>query len=138
MAPFPAQTVPTREAAEKLELDLRLRRVGGAVAPEHPTTLGQEIDGFLDRLGAAGGLRPRSIEFYEHKAKVWKPLRGVRVSALRRVQVEDFIIGLDGESIQDGGELRRLLRAKRPGDTVRVEIMRGTRRQTVSARLGEV
>jgi hypothetical protein len=92
VAPFPAQTLPTRDAAERLDLDLKLQRVGGAASPERPTTLGEEIDGFLARLGAAGGLRPRSIEFYERKAKVWKPLRGVRVSALRRVQVEDFIV----------------------------------------------
>jgi len=89
--PFPAETVPTREAAEKLELALKLRRLGGDVVSEPATKLGEEIDGFLDRLRATGGLRPRSIEFYEHKAKVWKPLRGVRVSALRRAQVEDFI-----------------------------------------------
>jgi integrase len=92
VAPFTAQTVPTREAAEKLELELKLRRVRGEAAAVEPTTLGQEIDGFLARLHAAGGLRPRSIEFYEHKAKVWKPLRGVRVTALRRARVEDFVI----------------------------------------------
>ncbi len=90
--PFPAQTVPTKDAAERLELDLKLRKIGGSASPEPATTLGQEIDGYLARLRAAGGLRPRSIEFYEQKAKVWKPLRGVRVSALRRVQVEDFIV----------------------------------------------
>ena len=87
VAPFAAQTVPTREAAVRLELDLKLRRVGGVGSPERPTTLGEEIDGYLARLRAAGGLRPRSVEFYEQKAKVWKPLRGVRVSALRRVSV---------------------------------------------------
>jgi hypothetical protein len=32
VSPFPAQTVPTREAAEKLELDLKLRRsLGGSM-----------------------------------------------------------------------------------------------------------
>jgi integrase len=92
VAPFPAQTVPTREAATRLELDLKLRRVGGAAAPEPPTKLGDEIDGYLARRRAAGGLRPRSIEFYEQKARVWTPLRSVRVSALRRKQVEDFIV----------------------------------------------
>jgi integrase len=90
VAPF-VQTVPTREAAEKLELEFKLRRLGGDIDKVAPTTLGQEIDGFLSRLSATGGLRPRSIEFYERKAKVWKPLRGVHVSALRRAQVEDFI-----------------------------------------------
>ena len=53
------------------------------------------------------------------------------------IRSEDFIVGLDGEPIEDGGELRRLLRAKHPGDTVRVEILRGSRRQTISVRLGE-
>ena len=92
MAPFPAQTVPTREVAERLELDLKVRRVGGFAAPAAPTKLGDEIDGFLARARAGGALRPRSLEFYEHKAKVWRPLHGVRVSALRRAQVEDFIM----------------------------------------------
>jgi serine protease Do len=53
------------------------------------------------------------------------------------IRVEDFIVGLDGEPIEHAGELRRLLRAKRPGDTVRVEIMRGNQRLTLSVRLGE-
>ena len=53
------------------------------------------------------------------------------------IRVEDFIVGLDGERIEDAGELRRLLRAKRPGDTVRVEIMRGSRRQTLNVQLAE-
>jgi hypothetical protein len=92
IAPFPAQTVPTREAAERLELDLKLRKVGGAAAPEKPTTLGDEFDGYLSRLRTTRGLRPRSLEFYEHKVKAWKSLRNVRVSALRRAQVEDLIV----------------------------------------------
>ncbi|HET8773789.1 MAG TPA: trypsin-like peptidase domain-containing protein [Thermoanaerobaculia bacterium] len=54
------------------------------------------------------------------------------------IRTEDFIVSLDGEGIEHAGELRRLLRAKRPGDTVRVEILRGTKRQTVNVRLGEV
>ena len=117
VAAFPAQTVPTREAAERLELDLKLRRVGGAASPERPTKLGEEIDGFLARLRAAGGLRPRSMEFYEHKAKVWKPLRGVRVSALRRAQVEDFIVARAAEhprsALDELQFLKRVLREAR-------------------------
>lgn len=117
VTPFPAQTVPTREAAERLELDLKLRKVGGVAAPERPTTLGDEIDGFLSRLRAAGGLRPRSVEFYEQKAKVWKPLRGHRVSALRRVQVEDFLVERASEhprsAIDELQFLKRVLREAR-------------------------
>ena len=58
-------------------------------------------------------------------------------AAAAGIQAEDFIVGIDGQSVESGGELRRILRAKSPGDTVRVEIVRGTRRQTLSVRLGE-
>jgi serine protease Do len=53
------------------------------------------------------------------------------------LRVEDIIVGFDGEPITSGGDLRRLLRAHAPGDTVRLEIVRGTERSTVSLRLGE-
>jgi serine protease DegQ len=64
----------------------------------------------------------------------------VRGSPAQRagIQVEDFIVGFDGEAVEDGGKLRRLLRAKRPGDAVRLEIVRGTARRTISVQLGEV
>jgi serine protease Do len=53
------------------------------------------------------------------------------------IAVEDFITGMDGQAIGDGNDLRRILRTKRPGDTVNVELMRGTARRRVSVRLGE-
>ena len=63
----------------------------------------------------------------------------LRNSAAARagIQVEDFIVGLDGEKVEDGGDLRRLLRQHKPGDTVSIQLVRGTDRRTVSARLGE-
>ena len=53
------------------------------------------------------------------------------------LQVEDFIVGFDGQPIKDSGDLRRLLRARKPGDTVPMQIVRDGRRQTVNVRLGE-
>ena len=115
--PFRAETVPTAEAARKLELTLKLRRLNGDIATEQPTTLGEEIDGYLERLRATGGLRPRSIEFYERKAKVWTPLRRSRVSTLRRAQVEDLIVTRAGEASAVGLDelqfLKRVLREAR-------------------------
>ena len=63
----------------------------------------------------------------------------LRNSAAARagIQAEDFIVGLGGEKIEDGGDLRRLLRQHKPGDTVNIQIVRGTDRRTVSVRLGE-
>jgi hypothetical protein len=42
VSPFPAQTVPTREAAERLELNLKLRRRVVRLLPSGRTTLGIE------------------------------------------------------------------------------------------------
>ncbi len=89
--PFPAKTFPTKDAAEQYELELRLRRSQGDRFTEDSRTLGEELDALLARQRAAGGLRGRTLEFYERSAKVWAPFRGVRVSALRRTAVEDFI-----------------------------------------------
>jgi integrase len=90
VAPFPAQTLPTRAAAEKVELDLKLRRSMGELYVERGRTLGQELDAFLQRV-AASGRSSRTIEYYERSAKVWEPLRSKQVAALRRPAIEDFI-----------------------------------------------
>jgi integrase len=91
VAGFPARTVPTREAALRLELDLKHRRSMGELHAEAPTTLGEELDAFLARLRASGGRSPRTIEYYERSAVVWQPFRNKSISSLRRRPVEDFI-----------------------------------------------
>ena len=53
------------------------------------------------------------------------------------IAVEDFIVGLDGQKVQDNAGLLRILRTKRPNDTVRVDLVRGTARRSVNVRLGE-
>lgn len=90
VAPFPAQTLPTRAAAEKVELDVKLRRSMGELYVERSRTLGQELDAFLQRVRASGR-EPRTVEFYERSARVWAPVRAKQVAALRRPEVEDFI-----------------------------------------------
>jgi integrase len=91
--PFPAKTLPTREAAEKYELELLLRRSEGDRYVEESRTLGEEIDAWLVRRRAGGGIRTPTLEFYERSAKIWAPFRAIKVSNLRRVPVEDFIAG---------------------------------------------
>lgn len=75
VAPFPATTVPTRQAAERLELGLKLRRSMGELHVEKDVTLGSEIDGFLNRLRASGGRSPRTIEYNARCATGWAPFR---------------------------------------------------------------
>ena len=93
--PFPDLTVPTRTAAQAVELDLKLRLKLGHLYQEKPSTLGAELDGHIDRKRSMGGrrgrLRPRSVEFYEQSAKAWGPLRSTLVPSLRRAAVEDRV-----------------------------------------------
>ncbi|HEX8253395.1 MAG TPA: trypsin-like peptidase domain-containing protein [Thermoanaerobaculia bacterium] len=53
------------------------------------------------------------------------------------ILAEDFIVAIDGNAIRDEADLLRQLRAHRPGDTIRVDIVRGTRRMTLPVTLGE-
>jgi hypothetical protein len=68
--------VPTKDAAEKLELDLLLRRSMGDLYEAPASTLGEEIAGYLERRGALGGkrgkLRPRSLEFETRSLEIWR------------------------------------------------------------------
>jgi integrase len=93
--PFPEITVPTREAAETIELDLKLRVKLGHLYREKPTKLGDELDGLLQRKTTMGGkrgpLRPAGVRYYQDCVRSWEPLRDTPVPALRRRQVEDHI-----------------------------------------------
>jgi integrase len=93
--PFPEITVPTREAAATVELDLKLRLKLGHLYREKPTTLGAELDGLLERKRSMGGkrgpLRPAGVRYYQDCVRPWEPLRDTPVPALRRRQVEDHI-----------------------------------------------
>jgi len=93
--PFPEMTVPTREAAETVELDLKLRVKLGHLYREKAVSLGKELDGYLARKIAMGGrrgpLRPKSIAFLQQSAKPWEPLRNVPIPTLRRATIEDRV-----------------------------------------------
>lgn len=91
VAPFPAKTLPTRQAAETVELDLKLKKKMGALYRDTPTTLGDEIDGHLDRKSARRPLRPASVEFFEKGARQWEPFRKTPLAVLRRAQIEDHL-----------------------------------------------
>lgn len=89
--PFPAVTLPTREAAKTMELDLRLKKTMGALYREAPRTLGEEIASYLERKGARRPLRPASVEFFAKGARQWDSFRGIPLASLRRAALEDHI-----------------------------------------------
>ena len=80
---FAAQTAPTREAAERIELDLRRRKALGHLYEAPPLTLGEAIDGLLARLEATRNLGDKSRAYNKQSAKFWEPLRGAKLPALR-------------------------------------------------------
>lgn len=53
------------------------------------------------------------------------------------IQTGDIIIGVDGKDVESSSDLRRALREKKDGDTVRVEVLRGRTRQTFVATVVE-
>jgi integrase len=93
--PFPEITLPTKEAAETVELDLKLRKKLGHLFEEKAISLGEELDGFVSRKKAMGGrrgpLRERSKQFLDQSASPWAPLREILIPNLRRKMVEDRV-----------------------------------------------
>ena len=53
------------------------------------------------------------------------------------IRQQDIIVRANGTAITSGGDLRRLLRSLTPGSTLRLEIVRGSNRRTISLQLGE-
>lgn len=62
-------------------------------------------------------------------------LRGTTRSADGAAVLGDIITALDGQEIDGGDDLTKILDRKSVGDTVQIEIVRDGRRQTVTARL---
>ena len=107
-----AQTVPTREAAEKLELEFKLRRVGGdgEVAADD-TRGGDRWVSWRFALRRASSAKHRVLRAHGEGVET---VARARVSALRRVQVEDFISARAAEhprsAIDELQFLKRVLR----------------------------
>ncbi len=52
-------------------------------------------------------------------------------------QVGDVIVSIDGTAVRNGDDLQRSLKNKKPGETIRVELIRAGNRTTVPVRLTE-
>jgi serine protease Do len=59
-------------------------------------------------------------------------------AATAGIEANDIIVGIDGREIRSINDLRRSLFEKQPGDRVRVEVVRGSRRQTFTVTLTEL
>ncbi len=92
VAGFPAQTAPTKEAAERIELDLKRRRALGDLYEAPAITVGEAIDGTLARIAATRGVKDETREFNEQSARFWAPIRDLRLPMLKRSRVKDMIL----------------------------------------------
>lgn len=92
VAGFPAQTAPTREAAERIELDLKRRKALGHLYEAPAITLGEAMERLLVRVETTGGIREKTRLHYRQCAKVWESVRSTRLPTLRRSTVEDIIL----------------------------------------------
>ena len=127
VAGFPAETAPTKESAERLELDLKRRKVLGELYEAPPITPGEAIDGTLARIEATKSPRAKTIAYNEQSAKLWAPLRQTRLPMLRRAKIEDMIVARAKEHPQSAKNelefLKRVLRdAKGRGQRVAAAI----------------
>ena len=63
-------------------------------------------------------------------------LQGLQEDRRGRVALGDVIVHVDGEPVKSSGDLLLVLEDRKPGDTVRVGLLRGDRRVEVQVRLG--
>lgn len=89
---FKSVVLPSREAAEQLELHYKLSARLGELYEDAETTLGEEIESYIAWKETAGDIRPRTLEYLNRSAAFWKPHRGKRCSQLRRAELEDAIV----------------------------------------------
>src|SRR5690606_9019489 len=73
----------------------------------------------------------------QHGILVWEVAPGSPADQAG-IEPADIIIGLNGEEVGMGGDLRRILRGLSPGDTATLSIIRGTRRIERNVRLSEI
>jgi integrase len=92
VAGFPAQTAPTREAAETIERDLKRRKALGRQYEAPAITLGEAIDQTLEGINATRGVSEKTLAHATSSAKVLAPLREQLVSSLRAAEIEHLIL----------------------------------------------
>ncbi|WP_409020058.1 Do family serine endopeptidase [Brevundimonas vesicularis] len=92
--------------------------------------LGVQIQNFTADAAAALGLPADTKGAYVGEVTSDGP------AARAGVRVEDIIVGLNGEAVETSADLTRRVARSNVGDTLRLEIIRDGRRQTLNVRAG--
>jgi S1-C subfamily serine protease len=112
------------EEIEHAYLGVRMTTVTGDVADE--LDLPRDSGALLERVeedGPAEDAGLRASETDELTGEVTEP--------------GDLIVSMDGEPVQSADDVVAAVAAKRPGDTIQLEVYRGDDRRTVRVELGE-
>ncbi|HEX7182416.1 MAG TPA: trypsin-like peptidase domain-containing protein [Thermoanaerobaculia bacterium] len=99
-------------------------------------TLGVELapDPVLRQAGVEGALILRVVP---GSGAARAGLRGTRRGALGRWTLGDVIVSVDGEAVKSSGDLLLALEERKPGESVKVEVLRDGRRRETQVVLGE-
>jgi S1-C subfamily serine protease len=62
-------------------------------------------------------------------------IRGFTQDRRGRIQLGDVIVAVDGEPVKGSGDLLLALERRQPGDTVKLELLRGGRRRALEVEL---
>jgi len=51
--------------------------------------------------------------------------------------VTDVIVGLDGTAVNSPADVARVIRSKKPGEKIKVDVVRDAKKQSLEATLGQ-
>lgn len=104
---------------------------------ERPPSLGVSVDAradrLLERIGVSGAL---VLDVAPGSPAARAGLRATRTRADGTIVPGDVIVAFGGEAVESARDLRRLLDRRRPGETVRLTVIRGGERVDVDVTLG--
>lgn len=115
--------IPINVALDVVEQILTTGRVRRAYLGVEPRDITPEISRYFDLA-------------IEEGVVIYNVMRNTPASRAG-LRAGDFIVGIEEQKVEDTGDLFRLLRARRPGDTIRVQIVRGSERTTLRVTLAE-
>lgn len=117
-------------------VDIVNRVVPQIIRTGKPETVGMGIaiaeDQITRRLGREGVL---VLHVVENGAAAKAGLRPTRVAANSKIELGDFIVAIDGKSIRSADDLFRVIDDHRPGDVIKVTILREGKRLELSVEL---
>lgn len=106
---------------------------GRYVPPSLGVTVDARADRLLERIGVTGAL-VLGVEPGSPAAQAG--IRPTRMAEDGTLFPGDVIVEFDGEAVESAEDLRALLDRRKPGDTVRIALIRGSTRTEVDVTLG--